>query len=137
MLQTWLNTFLHDQKVHVALLLVAADLVFGVAAAFKEGNFRFSYVADFLRNDILQKLLPYFGIYVFALIAGGTSVVIPGLDFGLIAGAVYALVVAAWVASILGSIAVLFPGVAAKASAGKSKAATALFGSENAAPPKS
>lgn len=137
MIQTWVSTFLHDSKIHIALLLVAADFVLGVGAAFKARNFRLSYIADFLRNDILQKLLPYFAVYVFALVAGHITLGIPGLDFGLVAGAVYVAVVGAWTGSILNSIAILFPGVALKAASKRASLANAIFGGENAAPPKS
>lgn len=130
MLNVWLHTFANDTKVHIALILVLADFVLGVIAALKVGNFRFSYVADFLRNDILFKLVPYFALYALALVAGGTSVVIPGLDFGVLAGAAYAVLVAAWVGSIVSSVRTL--GIA---SAAPNKTANVL-GPENAAPPK-
>lgn len=131
MLRTWLQTFAHDNKVHVALILVAADLILGVIAAFKAGNFRFSYLADFLRNDILFKLLPYFAMYVLALVSGGVDIVIPGLDFGFLAGAAYATLVAAIGASILNSVYEL------KIIPKKPQAlALAVAGSENSAPPK-
>src|SRR4051794_32557936 len=103
-LQNWVHTFAGDTKVHIALLLVLADFIFGVSAAVKTGTFRLSYVSDFFRNDILFKLLPYFTLYVLALVAGNEEIIIPGLDFGLLAGAAYATAVAAWVASILGSL---------------------------------
>lgn len=106
MLRSWLLTFAHDSKVHIALLLVIVDFIFGVAAAVKGGVFRLSYVADFAKNDVLFKLLPYLGLYILALIAGGTDIVIPGLDFGALAGAFYVAIVAAWVGSILASLAV-------------------------------
>jgi hypothetical protein len=130
MLNVWLHTFARDTKVHIALILVLADFVLGVIAAFKVGNFRISYVADFLRNDILFKLVPYFVLYALAIVAGNTSVFIPGLDFGVLAGAAYAVLVAAWIGSIVSSIRTL--GLAASA---PNTTATVL-GAENAAPPK-
>lgn len=130
MLNVWLRTFALDDKVHILLLLALADFVFGVAAALKLGTFRLSYVADFLRNDILQKLVPYFALYALALVAGGTDIVIPGLDFGVVAGAAYVGFVAAMVASVLNSFMELgLPGQ-------KLDLKTAIAGSENAAPPK-
>jgi hypothetical protein len=105
MLSTWVHTFAHDDKVHVALLLVLVDFVFGISAALKRGTFRLAYIADLAKTDILGKLLPYFALYVFALVAGQTNgIVIPGIDFGVIADAFYALIVAAWVGSILSSL---------------------------------
>lgn len=131
MIQVWLHTFLHDDKVIAAFLLVALDFVFGVAAAVKMGTFRFSYLSDFLRNDILFKLLPYYVLYVAALVAGGVDIVIPGLDLGVIAGLAYATLVAAWVASILASLYQLKV-VASNPPTLK----TAVLAPENASPPK-
>lgn len=105
MLHTWVTTFAHDEKVKVALFLVLVDLVLGVAASFKQGTFKFNYLADFAKNDILGKLVPYFALYVLALVAGSADIVIPGLDFGVFAGAAYVALVAAMSASILGSLA--------------------------------
>lgn len=104
MLQVWLHTFAHDQKVQVAVLLVIADFVLGVAAAFKMNVFRLSYVADILRKDVLGKLVPYFLLYVLALVAGGIDIVIPGFDFGVLAGVAYAALVLAMTGSILSSV---------------------------------
>lgn len=131
MLLIWVHTFFHDDKVRAALLVVVIDFVFGVIAAVKVGNFRFSYVADFLRNDILFKLVPYFAIYVGAMVAGNVNIIIPGFDMGIVAGSMYALVMAAWVASIVSSLATL--GIKA---AGVQTLATALTGKENSAPPR-
>jgi hypothetical protein len=99
-----LSVFAHDGKVEAALVVVALDFVFGVLAAFKLKTFRLSYVADFGRNDILFKLVPYFVLYSAALVAGGQDVLIPGIDLGVIAGAAYVGFMAAWVASVLSSL---------------------------------
>ena len=104
MIQQWLLEFANDTKVHIALFLVAADFLLGVVAAFRSGNFRMSYIADFLRKDILGKLVPYFVFYALALVAGQVDVVIPGLDFGVLAGAAYVTLVAALTGSILNSV---------------------------------
>jgi len=136
MLKEWVYTFAHDTKVHIALFIVIVDILFGVAAAAKSNhNFRFSYLADFARNDILEKLLPYFALYVLALVAGSTDIVIPGLDFGVFAGATYVALVVALTASILNSLNEL--GITTKLSAKMNPgAALAVFGSENSSPPK-
>jgi hypothetical protein len=126
MLQSWLSQFAHDTKVQAIILLLIADFVLGVAAALKKGTFRFSYVADLLKNDVLGKVLPYFAFYVLALVAGNFKIVIPGLDFGLIAGAAYALVVAALGGSVLSSISEL--GFSTGSATGKLQ--TALFAKE-------
>lgn len=102
-----LSHFFHDGKVEAALAAIAIDFVLGVAAAAKLKIFRLSYVSDFLRNDVLGKLLPYFVLYSGSLLAGSQDIVIPGLDLGLVAGAVYVAVMAAWVGSIMSSLAQL------------------------------
>lgn len=99
-----LHTFLTDKKVEAAFLVVLLDLVLGITAAVSTGTFKLSYVADFLKNDVAFKLVPYFGLYAAAIIAGGTDIVIPGLDLGVLAGGAYVLVMGAWVASILSSL---------------------------------
>lgn len=124
-----LNSFFHDDKVGIALLLVALDFVLGVLAALRRGNFRLAYLADFGRNDIAFKLVPYFTIYAGAIVAGHEHFLIDGLDLGLAAGGFYAVIVAAWVASIANSLLELGgpKGV---------QTVNTLLGDENAAPPK-
>lgn len=129
---TWgqiIHAFASDTKVHVALLLVAIDFVLGGAAAFKLSTFRLSYIADFLRNDIAFKLLPYFFIFAAALVAGSESIIIPGLDLSIVADGAYGVLVLAWVGSVLNSIRDLgfMP---------TSLSRQAVSGAENAAPPK-
>lgn len=128
----WLKAFAHDAKVHVLLLLLLVDFALGVIAAFKQKNFRLSYVSDFLRNDVLFKIVPYFVIYAAALVAGHTNaIVIPGtdkgLDFGFVAGALYVTIIASMSGSILASV---------KALGFLVNLPNTLAGTENAAPPK-
>ena len=103
MIQEWLVTFAGDTKIHIALFLIAADFILGVTAALRVGNFRFAYVADFLRNDVIGKLVPYLAFYVLALVAGDIEIVVPGVDFGVLAGVAYAALVVAMGGSILNS----------------------------------
>lgn len=113
-----------------AIALIVLDLVLGTLAAWKMGTFRLSYFADFLRNDVAFKLLPWLAIAIAAKFAGDQQIVIPGLDLSAIAVAFYVAVVAAWVASLLGSMKQLglpIPDVPGKNS---------VLAPENAAPPK-
>jgi hypothetical protein len=126
-----LHVFFADDKLKAALILVFVDFVLGVLAAVKQGNFRLAYVSDFLRNDIGFKLVPWFVLYAGAVVAGNQNIVIPGLDMGVVAGAAYATIIAAWVASILGSLNELRLGGGAAQTV-----ATALAAPENASPPK-
>lgn len=104
MLRSWLIEFASDTKVQILLLLLVADFFLGVGAAVKVGTFRLSYVADILKRDFLGKVLPYFGVYVLALVQGHQNLLIPGLDFGVIAGAAYGIAVLAMVGSVLNSL---------------------------------
>lgn len=125
-----IRVFFSDDKIGVALLLVFLDLILGTVAAFRLGTFRLSYAADFLRNDILYKLVPYFVVYAGALLAGHQHFLVDGLDLGLAAGLMYAWLVAAMAGSILsslGSLGVPLP---------RPDGLRALFAGENAAPPK-
>lgn len=126
-----LHVFFSDDKLKVALIVIFVDFVLGVLAAVKQGNFRLAYVSDFLRNDVGFKLVPWFVLYAGAVVAGGQKIVVPGLDMGVVAGAAYATIIAAWVASILGSLNEL-----RIAGGATQTVATALAGSENAAPPR-
>lgn len=126
-----LHSFFSDDKLKVALIAIFLDFVLGTLAAVKLGNFRLAYVSDFLRNDIGFKLAPWFVLYAGAKVAGQQNIVIPGIDMGVVAGAAYATVMAAWVASILGSVNELrLAGGAAQT------LRTALVAPENASPPK-
>jgi hypothetical protein len=133
-----LSHFFHDGKVEAALVAIFLDFVFGVLAALKLAKFKLSYVGDFLKNDVLFKLVPYFVLYSASLLAGQQDIVISGLDLGVAAGAVYAAIMAAWVGSILSSLRELgftIPGVApAPAVPGvplSQRLAQALTGPEN------
>lgn len=91
----------HDDKLIYALILVAVDLVLGVAAALATRQFKLSYIADFARNDILNKLVPWGTLYVAAKFATGS-------DFlGTAENAVYVIAIAAWVGSIIASLTAL------------------------------
>lgn len=133
-----LHAFFEDDKVMIALILIAVDFLLGIAAAVKGKTFRLSYLADFARNDVLFKLLPYFVVYSAALVAGSKDIVIPGLDLGVVAGAVYAGLVIAWVGSIVSSLGELGLPVPGVATVSRDPAApVSAFGGENAGPPKS
>lgn len=100
-----INAFWNDGKVDVLVLLIALDFVLGVLVALKARTFRLSYVADFLRKDVVFKLGGYFALYAASYFAGQEDILgIPGLDLGVVAGASYVVVVAAMVGSILNSV---------------------------------
>ena len=95
-----LNQFVDDPTVIALAVLVALDLVLGVAAALKMGTFRLSYVADVLRNDVLGKLVPYYAVWAAVHVSGDVMLG----DFGVVEEATGALAIAAIGASVLNSL---------------------------------
>lgn len=107
-----------DNRLQWILLLVALDFGLGIIAALKLGTFRLTYIADFLRTDVLFKVAPFALVYLGYKYAPSSDIVIPGLDLEIIMNGVWAIMVGAMVASVLKSLRDL-----------------GLFGSDNA-PPK-
>lgn len=99
-----LHSFFEDSRTQVLLLLVALDLVLGVIASVVKGNFRLSFVADFGRNDLLGKALPFLVIYGGYKYAANADFVIPGLDMEVVMNGVWVIVLAALTGSLLGSL---------------------------------
>jgi biotin transporter BioY len=115
-----IQSFIHDQQTKAILLAIIVDLVLGVAAAFKLGTFRLTYLSNFARNDLLGKVVPFLFIHSASEVAGGTNIVIPGLDLSALSTAMFALVMAAMVGSILSSIKDLgFSAIPAQAGSGR------------------
>ena len=90
------DAFAGDPGVRLAATLVALDLVLGVAAALRARTFRLGWLADFLRDDVLGKLLPYFAVWAAVRVGGD-------LELGGV-GAIEETVNAALVLTIGGSI---------------------------------
>ena len=95
-----LNQFADDPTVVALGVLVALDLVLGVAAALKAGTFRLSFVADVLRADVLGKLVPYYAVWAAVHVSGDVMLG----DFGVIEETAGALAVAAVGGSVLNSL---------------------------------
>lgn len=96
-----LTALAHDQRVVWALVLVAVDLVLGVLAAAKLGQFALAKVAAFARDDLLFKLAPWAVLYVASKLAPGGD---HWLNLDVVQNTVYGLVAAAWAASIVTSL---------------------------------
>lgn len=94
-------SFAHDDQVKAVVVLIAADIVFGVIAAVNLGTFRLTYISNFLQNDVLKKVLPWFALFAFGKVSATT---IAGIDFGTIADGVWVGVVAALAGSLLSSL---------------------------------
>ena len=95
-----LNQFTEDPTVIALAVLVALDVILGVLSALKLGTFKFVLIGDFLRADVLGKLVPYYALWAAVHVTGDISVG----DFGVIEETAGALAVAAVGASVLNSI---------------------------------
>ena len=73
-LQNLIDAFASDETVQVVAALIVVDFVLGVSAGVKAGAFRFGWVADFLRNDVLGKVVPYFAVWAAVRIGGDFEV---------------------------------------------------------------
>ena len=79
--------FWNDGKVEILVLLVVLDFFLGVIAALKTRTFRLSYIADFVRKDVIFKIGGYLFLYAGSLYAGQADFFVDGLDLGVAAGA--------------------------------------------------
>jgi len=99
-----IREFADDSGVRLIAALILLDLVLGVAAAVNSGpglgSFRLVWLTDFLRADVLGKVVPYFAVWAAVRLAG--DIEISGL--GLIEEGVGGAVVLALGASVLNSI---------------------------------
>lgn len=100
MIATYLREFTDDPTVLAIVVLVALDFVLGICASIVAHTFRAGWLADFLRRDILAKLIPYFAVW-FAVRVGG-DIKIDG--YGLVEETVGLAVTAAIGASVLNSL---------------------------------
>jgi len=67
-----IRSFGNDPETIAIVVLIAVDLLFGVSAAVynKTQQFNFSYLADFLRTDVLGKFVPYAGLWFLFQVSG-------------------------------------------------------------------
>lgn len=99
----FLTSFVHDDQLKLVAFLIAADFVLGVVAALKRNTFRLSYLSDFLRNDFLGKVVPWFFLFSFGKAANAYEIVGP-VGFGALSDAAFIAVTAALAGSILKSV---------------------------------
>lgn len=94
--------FANDKQLHGVLILIALDLVLGVFVAVRTGQFAFSKISAFLKDDVLGKVLPWFAIFSFAKFAPAVSVI--GVDLNQIQTVAWGLVTVALVFSLTSSL---------------------------------
>ena len=99
-----LHSFFSDDKLKAVIVLITIDFVLGTISAVKTKTFRFSFIADLARNDVLFKVVPWFVLYAGALVAGQQTILIDSVTIGTVAGSLYVLVVAALGGSIASSL---------------------------------
>jgi hypothetical protein len=107
-----LEQFLDDPTVIGLGVLVGLDILLGITAAFYTRTFRLVLIGDFLRADVLGKLVPYYGVW-WALHVGGD--VMLG-EFGIVEEVTGGAAALAIGASILNSLKELKAPVAKDAS---------------------
>lgn len=97
-LQSWAR----DSQLHAALVLIAADVIFGILAALKSETFRLVRIADTLRDDVGFKLAPWLALFVLGKVSNAD--VFGVVDVGAAADVAWGGLTLALVASILGSL---------------------------------
>lgn len=95
-----LNQFVDDPTVILLSALVGLDVILGVLAALVRKTFKLVIISDFLRADVLGKLLPYYAVWAAVHVGGDVMLG----DFGVIEESTGALAVAAVGASVLNSL---------------------------------
>ncbi len=96
-----INPFAHDKQLQAVLVLIVLDLVLGIIAAVKLGQFAFSKVAAFLKDDVLGKVLPWFAVFAAAKFAPSVDVL--GVDLNQVQTVFWGAVVIALGASLAAS----------------------------------
>lgn len=99
-MQTLIDAFTDDRTVQLIGALILLDFVLGISAAIRAKTFRFGWISDFLRNDVLGKVVPYFAVWAAVHVGGDFEIG----GYGMIEEAVGAAVVLALSASVLNSL---------------------------------
>ncbi len=99
-----ISTFAHDDQTKTVLVLIVLDLVLGVCAAVKLGTFALSYIANFARNDVLAKVIPFFAVYSAGLVAPNVSVGIDQANLANLSDLLFVAVAGALVGSLVSSL---------------------------------
>ena len=95
-----LNQFTEDPTVILLSALVGLDVVLGILSALVRKTFKLVLISDFLRADVLGKLLPYSAVWAAVHVSGDVMLG----EFGVIEETAGALAVAAVGASVLNSL---------------------------------
>jgi len=99
----FLNSFLHNDQLKLVVFLIVADLVLGVIAAVINHTFVLKHITAFLRDDVLEKVVPWFALFCLGKANSGFDIV-GSVDFGTLADAAFVGVSAALLGSLLKSL---------------------------------
>ncbi len=97
------QAFFSDSQFSWVAGMIVLDIVLGVAASVYTHTFALTYVSNFLRNDVLGKVFPWFVLSVGAK-SGVVDVLPGGIDLSTIATGVFVGVMAALVGSLITSL---------------------------------
>lgn len=100
--QEVVRQFVDDKQLQAVVVLIALDVVVGIIAAVRLGEFAFSKVAVFLKDDVLGKVIPWFAVFSAAKLA--PSVDILGIDLNQIQTGLWVAVGAALAFSLVSSL---------------------------------
>jgi hypothetical protein len=99
----FLNSFLHNDQLKLVVFLIVADLILGVIAAIINHTFVLKHISAFLRDDVLEKVVPWFALFCLGKANSGFEIV-GSVDFGTLADAAFVGVSAALLGSLLKSL---------------------------------
>ena len=102
MLGSIVKEIANDAMFQAILVLIALDLVLGVAAAAKQQVFTLAKVGGFLRDDVLGKVVPWAVLYGAWKWAPAVDVL--GVDLEVVARATGGLAIAALGGSLISSL---------------------------------
>lgn len=97
------RAFVSDDTFKAVVVLIILDLILGIIASVKQGEFAFSKVTAFLRDDVLGKVLPWFALYAGWKWAPQADLL--GVGLSEIQAVVFAGVAVALIASLTSSLA--------------------------------
>lgn len=100
MSKSLIDQFAADWQVRLAALLIGLDFILGVSESIVNKHFRLAFLADFLRNDILGKMVPFYAVWWATTLAG--DIELGAVD--AIKDSVWAVLLAAMSGSILNSL---------------------------------
>lgn len=116
------RAFVNDDTFKAVVVLVVLDVILGVAASVKLGQFAFSKVVAFLKDDVAGKVLPWGAVY--GAWKWAPSVDVLGVGLKQVQEVVFAGVVIALVASLTSSLADLGLGMPKALATGENEGST-------------